>query len=647
MPQRILKVADKLFPIDATVVGDRINLRFPYQRGIEWIALKNEIKAMRGARFVPEDKGGPMWTVEDCYRNHFALNYLDINAPNPYDKWKKTPYQRIEGLRRSKPGWSKINPYTLRSFQIDLISEIVAKRQFLLAADLGSGKTLVAMNVLELINPHEAWYVAPSFALTGIQSQFQPPTPRNPTAWDASYWPNFMSYNECVSRLKNWSKLGNPRSPDAIILDESTAVKTATSQRSMYIMALCEGMRAEWDNPLILLMTGTPAPKDPVDWWHQVELMCPGWIREGDIYKFRDRIGLWESREGAAGGHYPHRVTWWDDERKCAKCGQYEGADDHIATQGVHYHPWKPSVNQVAKLYVRMQGIVKVLPKSEILPELPEGIYRPVQLTPTADTKRRLRLILRGSKTAIEALSLARELSDGIRYEEIESATEKVVCPRCNGTLVMYEYEDGTPVQLPCAKCDKTGLVPKKVRNVLYTATPKDAALKALLEENEERGRIVIFSGFTASINRVLNVCQKAGWHTIRADGITKKLPHKCLASWPNPTQPPLQEFQDPTSKIDKIAFVGNPATASSSLTLTAAAMLVFYSNTFNGEHRMQAEGRIHRLGMDLNKGATYVDLIHLPTDQYVLDNLTKKKDLQALTLGELHRALASEIAED
>jgi hypothetical protein len=39
---------------------------------------------------------------------------------------------------------------------------------------------------------------------------------------------------------------------------------------------------------------------------------------------------------------------------------------------------------------------------------------------------------------------------------------------------------------------------------------------------------------------------------------------------------------------------------------------------------------------MDVNRGATIVDLLHLPTDQYVLDNLIKKKILQAATMGEL-----------
>jgi len=68
----------------------------------------------------------------------------------------------------------------------------------------------------------------------------------------------------------------------------------------------------------------------------------------------------------------------------------------------------------------------------------------------------------------------------------------------------------------------------------------------------------------------------------------------------------------------------------------------LFYSNDFDGEARMQAEDRIHRIGMDKNRGALIVDLIHLPTDELVLKNLKLKKKLQNLTMGELDDAFAN-----
>ncbi len=51
----------------------------------------------------------------------------------------------------------------------------------------------------------------------------------------------------------------------------------------------------------------------------------------------------------------------------------------------------------------------------------------------------------------------------------------------------------------------------------------------------------------------------------------------------------------------------------------------------------MQSEDRIHRIG---TKGANIIDLIHLPTDRLILENLQLKKDLQAITMGELGEAM-------
>ena len=50
----------------------------------------------------------------------------------------------------------------------------------------------------------------------------------------------------------------------------------------------------------------------------------------------------------------------------------------------------------------------------------------------------------------------------------------------------------------------------------------------------------------------------------------------------------------------------------------------------------MQAEDRGHRPGMDIDRGHTIKDIIHLPVDQLVIDNLQKKKKLQSMSMGQL-----------
>ncbi len=56
---------------------------------------------------------------------------------------------------------------------------------------------------------------------------------------------------------------------------------------------------------------------------------------------------------------------------------------------------------------------------------------------------------------------------------------------------------------------------------------PKTAALKMLLDENEETGRIVIFAGFTGSVDRVVDICLKEKWDVVRCDqGVFQVLTH-------------------------------------------------------------------------------------------------------------------------
>jgi hypothetical protein len=68
-------------------------------------------------------------------------------------------------------------------------------------------------------------------------------------------------------------------------------------------------------------------------------------------------------------------------------------------------------------------------------------------------------------------------------------------------------------------------------------------------------------------------------------------------------------------------------------LTLTASDTIIYYSNDFNGESRVQSMDRIHRPGC---RGANIIDLIHLPVDEFVINRLDYKLDLQKITMGDI-----------
>jgi len=81
-------------------------------------------------------------------------------------------------------------------------------------------------------------------------------------------------------------------------------------------------------------------------------------------------------------------------------------------------------------------------------------------------------------------------------------------------------------------------------------------------------------------------------------------------------------------------ALVLHPGTARFGLTLAEASYAFYFNNSFNLEHRLQSEDRIHRIGQ-VNK-ATYIDLITEGTiEDKILNKLQEKHNIGAEILGD------------
>jgi len=93
-----------------------------------------------------------------------------------------------------------------------------------------------------------------------------------------------------------------------------------------------------------------------------------------------------------------------------------------------------------------------------------------------------------------------------------------------------------------------------------------------------------------------------------------------------------VKSFQDPESPAR--FFVGNQQTGGYGLTLTQAHTVIYYSNNYDLEKRIQSEDRAHRIGQKNN--VTYVDIICEGTvDENIVNSLRGKIDLASQSLGE------------
>ena len=653
-----VRIGDYKYPVYLTYEGDRIFCRFKFNP-----ALKDEIKAMEGAKWHGFEQPNPrkVWSIANSARNAFNIAFL--KGENPYEKYDAPlgSYESVSG----RP---------LYDHQKEMVAHALARNYSIFACEMGTGKTLAFIEILESIDglqDHQAWYVGPKSGVMAVGREL--------VKWECKVSPRMLTYNGFTKAVQQWED-GEP-APRIICFDECSKLKTPTSQRSQAALHLANAIREEWGEAgYVLEMSGTPAPKTPVDWWHQCEVACPGYLKEGNSHKFKARLCLIEDRESPAGGVYPHIVTWLDNEEKCKHCGQYPTRHDGMTPKELREfrrhpqdsvelsacahdlqdHLYEPSTNEVAKLYSRMQGLVLVKFKKDCL-DLPDKQYKIIKIKPSVETLRAAKLIRKVAPRAITAMTLLRELSDGFQYKEIKG--EEITCTRCHGELTIeVEVPDAeidpmmtgdqlvdvgfTKQVIQCDTCNGTG-VQHKMETIVdeVTTCPKDAVFKELLEDHEETGRFIVWGGFTGTIDRLVEMARREAWTVICVDGrgyrawdhngdkVNPNVLLDCM-DLSNPKYSALRE------EYPKVCFVGHPKAGGMALTLTASPTELFFSNDFDGEARMQAEDRFHRAGMDKNRGATIIDLIHLPSDLVVLDNLKNKKRMQDMSMGDLESAL-------
>ncbi len=649
------------YPVTIELEGSTRYLSFAFNR---W--LIDEIKAMKGARWHPERK---QWSVPFHERNEFQLNFLmGLDPYGPYDV--KLDLSKIPKTRYHKKLGREV---TLFRHQPEMTGEMFLRHYKIIAGEMGTSKTLSAIICMEMArdwyfekygSEPEMYYVAPK---SGVLA-----TTRELDVWGSKVKPQLMTYEGLVKVMKNWEK--GKKAPFLVVLDEASKVKNENSLRAQAAQGIGDGVRADWGKEGYLIeMSGSPAPKSPVDWYSLAEIACPGFIKEGDVNKFKRRLGIIVQKESIDGGVYPQLVTWRDDEKKCNTCGLLEDDPVHHPELAMvaNTHSWIPSKNEVKILYERLRGLVSVYFKKDCL-DLPEKHYKIIECKPKPSTLRAAKLIGQVAKTTVSGLILLRELSDGFQYKEIPKGEATChlckgskeleqpreipnSCPNCLESEVIRDSEHSIgnvcgnhvpKVEMilgPCPNCGGEGVVKTFTRETVEVPCPKDDALSDVLDEHEDVGRIVIFAGFTGSIDRCIKLCHRHGWSTIRMDQGKVVIEDEKGNLISNTDFQSM--FQDDKLEYPKLAFVAHPKSGGMGLTLTASPTILYFSNTFDAEDRIQSEDRIHRAGMDVNKGATIIDLVHLPSDQKILDNLKKKRDLQAMTLGDFMDAINSEIA--
>ena len=145
--------------------------------------------------------------------------------------------------------------------------------------------------------------------------------------------------------------------------------------------------------------------------------------------------------------------------------------------------------------------------------------------------------------------------------------------------------------------------------------------LMSILEETE--GKVIIWANYQLSvgeiIQKIIKVYGKDSY--VHYYGLTPQ----------EDRQDFIRKFQnDPKCRF----IIGTPQTGGYGITLTEANTVIYYSNGYDLEKRLQSEDRAHRIGQ--KKTVTYIDLICEDTvDEKIVKALRNKINIASEVMGE------------
>lgn len=151
---------------------------------------------------------------------------------------------------------------------------------------------------------------------------------------------------------------------------------------------------------------------------------------------------------------------------------------------------------------------------------------------------------------------------------------------------------------------------------------PRLAALLDLVEDVD--GQFIVWARFREELKTVADALRKAGLRVAEYHGGVNTAEREAA----------VDGFQ--RGEID--AFVGQPQSGGIGLTLTRAETVIYYSNDFNLETRLQSEDRAHRIGT--KKHVVYIDIVAQDTiDEAIARALRRKSSVAADVLGDSRAA--------
>ena len=153
----------------------------------------------------------------------------------------------------------------------------------------------------------------------------------------------------------------------------------------------------------------------------------------------------------------------------------------------------------------------------------------------------------------------------------------------------------------------------------------KNSRLDELMQIlGETTGKVIIWANYIHDINTIESAIKKEFGPTSYCTyyGATKQEDRQAC----------INKFQDETNPVR--FFIGNTQTGGYGITLTQASTVIYYSNNYDLEKRIQSEDRAHRIGQ--KNPVLYIDLVAKQTvDEKIIQALRNKVNIASEINGE------------
>lgn len=158
--------------------------------------------------------------------------------------------------------------------------------------------------------------------------------------------------------------------------------------------------------------------------------------------------------------------------------------------------------------------------------------------------------------------------------------------------------------------------------------TPKQEALKSMLEDLCESNKVLVWAVWKENYAHIREVCTELGLEYVEVHGGVSAMQKQLN----------VDRFKtDPKVKV----FIGHPGSGGIGINLIVAQYSIFYSRTFSLENWLQARARNHRGGSEIHDKIVHYDLVCENTiDELVVKALANKIEISEKVLGDLSQEM-------